>query len=446
MDPQRRIIEDGAIAIEKDKIVYVGKTCEVRKKYKADQTIDAQGSVITPGFIDAHCHVTGEPLTKGFVPDNVAHTQLISNWFMPIYEVHSSEDEYLSTLLASIEMIKTGTTCFLESGVAKHVGSVVKAIDKVGIRGVVGRWVWDLPPEPIAYRQTTAEALKNIEQQVRKFNGVANGRVKSFSTVIGGTFCSDELLVGAKKIADQYRTIMNMHMSPIPDNPESYLKKTGKRPVQHFEQLGILDNNLVLAHMIHVSNDEISLLKKYNVKVVHCPGTALKLGYGTTKYGKFPEMLQQGICVALGCDSLNSSNYFDLTRAIYLAAGIYKDSKMDVNMIPAEQALEMATTNGAKTLSMDNEIGSIEKGKKADLVIFDRKRPEWVPMFNVVNSLVYSADGKSVDTVLIDGKVILEKGKMKTIDEFDVYEKAQHAGNEIIKRSRLPLVSKWKIE
>jgi cytosine/adenosine deaminase-related metal-dependent hydrolase len=446
MDSQRRIIKDGAIAIEGKRILDVGKSDDFRNKYKAEQVLDANGGVIIPGLVDAHVHVTGEALAKGFVPDNYAHNEWLVNWIIALNAAHSPEDEYISTLLSSIEMIKTGTTSFLEAGCLNSVGDVVRAIDNVGIKGILGRFTWDLPPGPPEYSQTTGQALSNIEQMVEKYNGSADGRVKTWASVVGHTTCSDELLIGAKKLADRYGVGINMHMSPVPDDAEGYLKSTGKRPVEHFEDIGILDKNLAMVHMVHLSDKEVNLLKKYDVKVVHCPATSLRLVYGITKYAKFPEMLQQGICVSLGCDGHNDSNYFDLLRVVYLVAGIYKDCRMDVNMIPAEQALEMATVNGARALMMEDEIGSIEKGKKADVVIFDTKRPEWVPMFNPVNSLVYSADGKSVDTVLIDGKVVLEKGKMKTLDEFEVYEKAQQAGSELIKRAGLPLETRWKTE
>jgi cytosine/adenosine deaminase-related metal-dependent hydrolase len=446
MDSKRRIIKNGAIAIEGNKIIDVGKTNELRSKYKSDQTINANQSVVIPGLIDAHVHVTGETLTKGFVSDEFGHKDWISKWIFPLLVAHKAEDEYISTVLDSIEMIKTGTTSFLEAGVTRSTGDVVRAIDEIGIRGAIGRFTSDLMLEPEEYRQTTDQALKGIEQTVEQYEGSANGRVRTWASVVGRTRCSDELLIGAKKIADRYGIGMNMHMSSELDDIDSFLKRTGKRPIEYCEKLGILDKNLVMSHMIHLNDNEINLLKKYDVKVVHCLATALKLGYGITKHGKFPEMLQQGICVALGCDGHNDSNYFDLLRTVYLAAGIYKDCRMDVKMIPVETALEMATVNGARALLMENEIGSIEIGKKADIVIFDGKRPEWVPIFNVVNSLVYSADGKSVDTVLIDGKIVMEKGKIKTLDESEVYERAQQAGNEIIKRSGLPLKTRWKIE
>jgi 5-methylthioadenosine/S-adenosylhomocysteine deaminase len=195
--------------------------------------------------------------------------------------------------------------------------------------------------------------------------------------------------------------------------------------------------------MIQLNDHEVDLLAKRDVKVVHCPTTALRLAYGATAAGKFPEMIKKGICVSLGCDGTNSSNLVDMGRAVYLVAGLFKDCRMDINMIPAETALEMGTINGARSMLQDNETGSIEAGKKADLVLFDRRRVEWTPLFNVINSYVYTADGKSVDTVFIDGKIVLEHGKMTSLDELEVYDKVQALGEELISRAKLKPTMKW---
>jgi cytosine/adenosine deaminase-related metal-dependent hydrolase len=209
--------------------------------------------------------------------------------------------------------------------------------------------------------------------------------------------------------------------------------------------LGVLGNNVVLVHMVHVDDNELRLVKEHGVHVVHCPTTALKVAYGVTQIGKFPEMLDAGINVCLGCDGSNAANYMDMLRATYLAAGLFKDARRDATMIPAETAFEMATLNGAKALLMQDEIGSLEAGKKADLVLFDRHRPEWVPLHNVANSLVYSADGKSVHTVLVDGRIVVAAGRMTLVDEEEVYQKAQKAGEAIIARTGLPRKMKWPV-
>lgn len=446
VDSERRILDDGLIAIKGNRIVDVGKANKLEGKYKADTIIEGKGKLAIPGFIDAHIHTTMESLCRGFVPDDVPSPQSVFEWLIPMHNALKPEDEHLSALFAFIELIRTGTTSFCEAGTILHLEGVVKAMERIGIRGIVGRYTQDSVETPEKLYQSTDKALKNIRDAIEKYDGKANGRIKIWASLVGHTTASDELLIGAKQIADEYNVGINMHLAPVARDVEGYIKKTGKRPLQHFEHLGFLANNVVLVHMVHCNEEDIKLLKKYDVKIVHCPTAALRRAYGITRMGLFPEMIKEGVCVALGCDGACSSDYLDMGRVIYLAATLYKDSRMNVNMIPAEKALEMATIDGARTLRLDNDIGSIEIGKKADIAIFDCRSPEWIPMLNVMNNLVYAADGKSVDTVIIDGKIVMRNRKIMTIDEQQVYDEVQHAGEEFIKRSGLPLRSRWNIQ
>ncbi len=445
MDQDRRVITNGAVAVRGDRIVEVGKTSDLTPKYQALRVIDAASMVVTPGLINCHAHATGEPLTKGFVPDDTPFEENVFQWLCPIYSVYEPEDEYLSALLIAIEMLKSGTTCFLEADTVWAVDQVVRALAEVGIRARVGRWVWDIPPEPRVYQQTTDQAIRHLEETIQQFRSQGDGRVQAWSMIIGHTTCSDELMKASKQFADQYHVGLNMHMSPAAMDPQGFLERTGKRPIEHMAELGVLGDNVVLVHMVHVDDNELRLVKDFGVNVVHCPTTALKVAYGVTQIGKFPEMLDAGINFCLGCDGSNAANYMDLLRATYLAAGLFKDARRDPKMIPAETAFEMATLHGAKALLMQDEIGSLEAGKKADIVLFDRIRPEWSPLHNVANSLVYSATGASVDTVLVDGKVVVEHGRTTFVDEEEIYRKAQAAGEAIIARTGLPRKYKWPI-
>ncbi len=445
MDRERRVVTHGAIAVRGDRIVEVGKSNDFRAKYQAHRIIEASDKVVTPGLINGHAHSTGEPLTKGFVPDDTPFEENVFQWLCPIYSVHKPEDEYLSALLIAIEMLKTGTTCFLEAGTVRFVDQVVRALVDVGIRARIGKWVWDLPPEPRVYQQTTDQAIRNIEETIEQFRSQGDGRVQAWSMIIGHTTCSDELMKAAKRFADQYQVGLNMHMSPAAMDPEGFLARTGKRPLEHLADLGVLGSNVVLVHMVHVNESELQLAKEHQVNIVHCPTTALKVAYGVTQIGKFPEMLAAGINVALGCDGSNAANYMDMVRASYLAAGLFKDARRDPKMIPAETAFKMATLNGARAMLLQDEIGSLEAGKKADIVLFDRNRPEWVPLHNVANSLIYSASGSSVHTVLVDGHVVVEDGLFQLMDEQEIYRKAQKAGEAIISRTGLPRKQKWPV-
>lgn len=443
VDADRRIIKDGAIAIVGDKIVAVGKTAQLRKEYQAKRVIDARDKLVAPGFVDCHVHVT-QQMGKGFVPDDVAAVPWVFDWQLKIYPHMDKDDQYISALLAFTEMIKTGTTCFCEAFTAHEPGILARAMEETGIRGVIGRHTWDIPSEPKEVRSTTEQALAGLEQVISEYHGRGQGRINAWAHLIGIGTATDELLQGAKRLADKYKVGIAMHQSVTPDEVEDYAAKHGKRPIEHFQDIGILDKNLLLVHMLDISDKEVELLGANRVNIGHCPTSALRLAYGATKIGKFPEMMNAGANVCLGCDGANCSNHLDMGRCVYLAAGIFKDCRMDINQIPAEVALEMGTINGARALLLEEEIGSIQPGKKADLVLYDRLRPEWVPLLNPVRSLVYSADGKSVNAVIIDGHLVMEDGRLTRIDEQVLYREAQERAEKLIPRTGLKERSRWK--
>ncbi|MDZ7733240.1 MAG: amidohydrolase family protein, partial [Acidimicrobiia bacterium] len=194
---------------------------------------------------------------------------------------------------------------------------------------------------------------------------------------------------------------------------------------------------------VHVDDDEIGRLARHGCSVAHCPTTALKVAYGVTQIGKMPEMVEAGVNVSIGIDGNNASNYADMMRATYLVAGLFKDARRDPTVFPAEQAYEMATLGGARAILAEDEIGSLEPGKKADLVMHDRARPEWTPLLNVANQLVWSADGRGVHTVFVDGAKVVDGGRLTTVDEATLYARAQAAGEAIVARSGLPDRAKW---
>jgi cytosine/adenosine deaminase-related metal-dependent hydrolase len=232
-------------------------------------------------------------------------------------------------------------------------------------------------------------------------------------------------------------------MSPAAMDPEGFLAQFGQRPMEHLDELGILDSNVVMAHCVHVDRREIDIMAARRCNVAHCPTTALKVAYGVTQIGMMPEMVEAGINLCIGTDGNNASNYSDLMRATYLVAGLFKDARRDATMFPAEKAYEMATLGGAKALLLEDEIGSIEVGKRADVVLHDRNRPEWTPLLNVANQLVYAADGRGVHTVFVDGRKVVDAYRLTTVDEDDLYRRAQLAGEAVTRRSGLPDLAKW---
>jgi cytosine/adenosine deaminase-related metal-dependent hydrolase len=307
----------------------------------------------------------------------------------------------------------------------------------------VGRWVWDLPPEPSVYRQTTDEAIAHLEHQLVAHKSHADGRIGAWSIVVGHTTCSDPLWRAAKALSEEHGTGLSFHMSPAQLDPDGFIAEFGQRPMVHLAELGVLDRTVAMTHVVRIDDTELGIIAETGASVAHCPTTALKVSYGVTQVGKMPEMVQRGVNVSIGTDGNNASNYSDLMRATYLVAGLFKDARTDPQMFPAEKAYEMATLGGARTLLMEDEIGALVPGRKADLVLHDTDRPEWRPLLNVMNQLVWSADGRGVHTVVVDGRVVVRDGHCTTIDEERLWADAQRMGEAITARSGLPDKAKF---
>lgn len=445
MNEHRDIIHRGSVAVDYGKIIDIGKTADLEQRYAPARRMGGDRFVATPGMVNTHIHITGEPLTRGYVPDDTPFEENVFVWLTNLYAAYDEGDERCSAQLAATEMLRSGTTTFLEAGTIRLLDEVVDGLSEVGIRGRLGAWVWDLPPEPDVYRQDTDAAIARLEDQLDRHRTAADGRLAAWSTVVGHTTCSEPLWKAARQLADDHGVGMSFHMSPAQVDPDGYIAEFGQRPMVHLDEIGVLADDVCITHCVHVDDAEIDAMARTGSSVAHCPTTALKVSYGVTQIGKMPEMVQRGVNVSIGTDGNNASNYSDLMRATYLVAGLFKDGRMDPQMFPAEKAYEMATIGGARSMGLQDEIGSLEVGKRADVVLHDTDRPEWRPLLNVVNQLVWSADGRGVHTVIVDGRVVVEDSRMTTIDEAALWAEAQRRGEEIVARSGLPDRAKFPI-
>jgi cytosine/adenosine deaminase-related metal-dependent hydrolase len=443
MNGNREVISDATVAIGEGRIIGMGKTADIASHYQAAEVIDGQRFVVTPGLVNTHMHITGEPLTRGFVPEGLSFDDLIHTWLDPLLAMYTEEEERLSAQLSAADMLKSGTTTFLEAGTVKHVDAVVDALDGMGIRARLGKFVWDVPREPFVLRRTTAEAIAQLEQTLRDHRSVAGGRIQAWVQLLGHTTASDELWRAAANLAREWNTGINFHMSHAIGDPERFLAKFNERPFEHLDHLDVLGPNCVATHAVNIDDTEIALLARSGTSVAHCPSSALRCAIGMTKVGRIPELIAAGVNVAIGIDGNNASNNGDMMRATYLAAGLFKDARQDPMLLPAEQAFEMATLNGAKALLSAHEIGSVEVGKRADLVLHDRDRPEWTPLIDVARQLVWSADGRGVHTVFVDGRKVVDNYRITTIDEHALYAAAQVASDRIVARSGLKSGATW---
>jgi 5-methylthioadenosine/S-adenosylhomocysteine deaminase len=446
MDAERRIIKDAAIAVTGDTITAVGKSAALVKDYVARTTIDGRRFVITPGLVNTHVHTTGEPLTRGLTLDGLDFQTLIYNWLVPAHMAHSEADERLATQCAALEMLRSGTTTFLEAGTIRFLDNVADGLTEIGIRARIGQWAWDFDPETQSHpTSATDAAIALLESEIARYPAGDGQRIAAWPILIGHMTCSDHLWQAAKSMADAHGLGVAGHMSPVKLDPDWFLARYGHRPIEHFAQAGLLGANIMFTHAVHMNDSEVALLAQARANVSHCATTALRGGYGASTIGHFPEMAAQGVNITIGTDGNNDSNFHDMMRATHLVAGLHKDARQDTSLFTAEQAFTCATLNGARALQMEQQIGSLEPGKKADFVAHDTNRSEWRPLFNVMNQLVWSADGRGVHSVWVDGVRVVENYRCTTIDEDRLLVEAQIAGERLVARAGLRIHSVWPV-
>jgi 5-methylthioadenosine/S-adenosylhomocysteine deaminase len=440
MDPERRIFMDGSVLIDGERIVQVGRAADVKPPPAPERVIDGRGRLVLPGFIDTHVHLS-EHLSRGLIPDEVPVDRYVPDWYVPLYSAITPEEEAAAAQLACLEMLRSGTTTFCEAGTLFDVRAVAHAVDAVGMRAVLGRWTWDLASGPGRMTQSTGEALRLAEAAIAEVKQRAGARVSAWPLLIGFGTCSEALIRGAHALAEKHGT--GWGMMQFASHPSR--KTADTLPLATLDGWGVLGPRTKLAHMVHVSDDDIALLARRDVKVAHCPSAALKHVKGLSAHGRFAEMLDAGVSVSLGGDSANGSNHFDMLRLMYLAALVPKDARVDPGVMPPECVLEMATVHGARALGLEADIGSLEPGKRADMVIFDLDLPEWRPLLDPVSTLVYSASAASVRTVLVDGRVLLDDRRVTAVDEREVLNRVERLAGPYLARAGLAARPKWPL-
>jgi cytosine/adenosine deaminase-related metal-dependent hydrolase len=443
LDASRRMIQDGSLLIEGQRITRLGKTADLAG-VAADRVIDAREMVVTPGFCNNHMHISYAHAVRGIFPDDLNPGAYLANVFQ-LQGAMNEEDEYYTSLLGITELLKYGTTCFLDPGSTKFLDACMQAYEESGCRIVLGSQVVDQPNPINLPVSATSDAIATMEKTIKAYDHRLDDRVRAWAMPFAADYATPELLLAAKRLADQYQTGLTLHQSNDPPSVQASLQKYGKRPIEYLEGLGVLGPNVLLAHLIGLDDNEVEAMARTQTKAVMVPTAALKMGRGMTSQGKLPEMLEKGVCVSLGTDAGNNSNLLETQRSMYLSAVLYKDARRSTSMIPVETALEMATLNGARALGLDHDLGSIEVGKKADLVLFDTRRPEWRNLFNPVNTLVYNADGRSVHTVIVDGRVVVQNYTPLFVDEWQLMQKVQGIGERLLARTGVHFPPRWPV-
>ena len=443
IDRERRIIAGGSVAVDGQSIVAVGKRDEIARAFSARRTIDARDALVLPGLIDAHNHPV-HYMTKG-ATDDLPFEHRMRTIVGPYENSLSDEEAYLNATATFAEMIMNGTTCFNDAGSLPGDG-VANAARDVGIRGVVALESVDVTgnvrrTEPGRDWSALAEKADGF---VGRWHGAERGRMRAGFTLNNPHRVSDELCRAIKSLADERGVGIHGHMTLR----EPAMQPPGwSSPIHRYRDLGLLGPRLSLVHLGHVVGDDVALLVEADVKGVHCPGTSSLGGIGVISHGMTPELMAAGMTFGLGSDAGTVARILDLIRHMYLTCAVHKDVRRTDVVISCYKALEMATIDGARAILWEDEIGSLEPGKKADLAIVDTSdvalHPN--PHRNPIANLVYSGSGRSVRTVIIDGRIVMEDRVLKTVNVPEVCRQLGESAPKVLARFGAKVQSLWPI-
>ncbi len=387
----------------------------------ADKVIDAEGKLLIPGFVNTHTHLSMNIL-RGSGDDLPLDTWL-NECIWPL-EANLTEDIcYVGSLLACIEMIKTGTTCL--NDMYFNMGSVAKAVEDSGMRGLLAYCIIAFDDE------TLKKEIKNTNEFTSKYNNTADGRVTTAISPHAPYTTTPDVLKWVRKASNKENMPIHIHVSETKKEVEDIVELYGMRPFEYLEKLGFLGSDVIAAHAVHLSENEIDIIKKYNVKLSHNPASNMKLASGVSPVDK---MLKKGITVSLGTDGAASNNNLNMIEEMKIATLLQKVHNYDATALPAEKVFEMATINGAKTLGMDDKIGSVNVGKKADLCLLDINTNYFTPNVNPLSHLVYSSVGGEVSTTICNGEILMENKKLLCVDEMEVFAMAENATEKILSK------------
>ncbi len=425
IDPQKRIFENGAVAIDDGRIVEVGETDDLKGRFVGEKEIDASHMVVMPGLVNLHFHT--DNFSRG-VGEDLGLEGWIYNIYYPMLAAMTPDDAYKSGLLAYTEVIKGGTTCV--NDMYLKLPSLADAAEKTGIRAVLSSEGADLIEGQ--------ESLEDNEKALLEKNNSAGGRITVVFGVEWIPVCSPDYIRACRRLADKHGVGIHVHLNESKDEVQVCKEKYGKPPTEFVHELGLLGPDVVAAHCVWLNDREIEIMKETGTHISHNPVSNAKLGNGVARVMDY---LRAGINVGLGTDDAPCNNNNDMFEVMKYASLFQKAVHTDASLLQSEQVLEMATICGARALGMEDQIGSLEPGKKADLILVNLRAPALTPVFlgenfNVFAHLVFAAHGDNVDTVIIDGQLVMEGRKMLTVDEEEVIEEATRAAHRVIQHRK----------
>ncbi|MBU0483248.1 MAG: amidohydrolase [Proteobacteria bacterium] len=416
---EKTIQENSGVVIAGDKVLETGATSRLAAKYPGIARIDEPHGLIMPGLVNVHTHAAMSCF-RGLA-DDLPLMQWLQEYIFPVESKLTSEIVYQSTLLSIMEMIRSGTTSFCDMYL--FAKDVARAASEVGMRAWVGEVLYDFPSPNYG---ELAAGFAYVEEMFAEYR---DHHLITITVDPHAVYtCSPELLVRLKETAVKHGALYVIHLSENADEVKGALERFGKTPVMHLENLGLLDDKVLADHCVVLTDEEIALLAARGVKVAHCPESNMKLASGVARV---PEMLKAGITVGLGTDGSASNNDVDMFGEMSTAAKLHKVYNLDPTVMDAETTVHMATMGGAQALAAGGQIGTIESGKKADLIVLDLNKPHLTPLYHVPSHLVYAARGGDVIHSVINGQVVMKNRTMLTMDEEAVMARMRAIADKI---------------
>lgn len=430
MDGTRRVIDDGGIAVAGGRIVALGPRAEIERAYSSRQRLLASGKVITPGLINGHTHVP-MVLFRGLA-DDLDLQEWLTKYIFPAEAKNVTENFVrVGTRLGLAEMIRSGTTTYCDMYYFED--AIADETAKAGVRGVLGETIIDFP---VADNKTHAEGMAYVERFVARWKG--HELIVPAIAPHAPYTVSEAHLKAVRAFADRTGAPIVTHISETKRELDDSVKDKGASPVAYLERIGFLNNRVIAAHMVWPQGSDIEILKRRGVGVVHNPQSNMKLASGVAPV---PKMLTEGVSVGLGTDGAASNNDLNMWEEMDTVAKLHKVFSGDPKVISAQQAFELATIRGAHALHMEKEIGSLEVGKRADLLVIDRDTLNQIPLTNIYSDLVYATKGSDVQTVIINGRIVMRNRRLLTLNEQVIKTEARALRDKIIKSLATPAPS-----
>ena len=421
MDDAGTIIADGAVAIHGSTIAAVGPWSELAAAHPQARVVGDGSGLVTPGYVNAHQHLTGDRLIASCIPEDIDSQEAIHAWAVPVHRDHTADDDELSATIAAVAAVTNGITTTVEAGTVAHPERVAAAVTGVGMRTMLGQWGWDAASVP--FSAPADEVIDAQRELLQRYP--AGGLVHGWVTLVGHDLVSDDLFLAASRLAVEHGTGLTFHMSPHRGDAAAYLQRVGRRPLVHLQQLGVLGEHVLIAHAVHLGDDEVAAVLESGTAIASCPWAYLRLAQGFAA-GRHAELFRRGARLAVGCDAENAGDAVDVLAAARLFVGLCRDVSEDPYAATAADALALVTRRGAAAIGLADRIGQLEVGFQADVVVHQRGAAAFVPRSaDPVRQLIWGSDGRSVSEVFIAGRHIVGEGRCLTVDLDNLRAEAQ---------------------